>query len=525
MAQDFGQKDIVIIGSGPSAVSCAMGLSERGIVPTLLDIGDELDPKRREQLARLASKDRDALLSEDLKNLGDEVVFTGGFMEKQAWGSSFPYGAEEREPLQFDGAFQKISNAVGGFSNLWGAAVLPYRDQDLESWPIRQKDLSPYYEKVLNFLPYSAVSDDLDKSFPLYKSDRFDLNISPTAEEIYRGYLRHKNAFAGRGLTIGRSRLAVKNEEGLNQDCVYCGRCLKGCPKQLIYNSKDTLKDMIAKQRIKYVVGKRLLSFVEADGLVQLYLKDERTGEESQFPSSKLILAAGSLGSGKIIMNSTGSEEITLKDSQYFAVPLLFDKEILRDSEAYHTLSQLFLELDELPFLKRGVHLQLYTYNDFYKKTLDQKLGPLSGMFSWVSRSFAKRMGVLQGYFHSDDSATFKLVKDPHGGFRVEADKARQVEEQVHRTRKFLAPLLKELKIRVLPVGTTITLPGKGYHSGGSYPMSAVPKDATTAINGKLYGFDNVFVADSSVFPSIPPTTITLTVMANAYRIGFEAGQ
>jgi choline dehydrogenase-like flavoprotein len=31
-----------------------------------------------------------------------------------------------------------------------------------------------------------------------------------------------------------------------------------------------------------------------------------------------------------------------------------------------------------------------------------------------------------------------------------------------------------------------------------------------------------VHVIDSSVFPTIPATTITLSVMANAYRIGAE---
>ncbi len=36
---------------------------------------------------------------------------------------------------------------------------------------------------------------------------------------------------------------------------------------------------------------------------------------------------------------------------------------------------------------------------------------------------------------------------------------------------------------------------------------------------GRPYGFDRVHLIDSSCLPSIPATTITLPVMANAWRI------
>ena len=37
---------------------------------------------------------------------------------------------------------------------------------------------------------------------------------------------------------------------------------------------------------------------------------------------------------------------------------------------------------------------------------------------------------------------------------------------------------------------------------------------------GRPSGFSNVHLVDASVFPSLPATTITLSVMANAHRIG-----
>ncbi len=42
---------------------------------------------------------------------------------------------------------------------------------------------------------------------------------------------------------------------------------------------------------------------------------------------------------------------------------------------------------------------------------------------------------------------------------------------------------------------------------------------------GRPAGLHRVHLVDSSVFPTVPPTTITYTVMANAQRIAAESDQ
>ena len=64
-----------------------------------------------------------------------------------------------------------------------------------------------------------------------------------------------------------------------------------------------------------------------------------------------------------------------------------------------------------------------------------------------------------------------------------------------------------------------IAPPGRGFHSGGSFPMRAEPGEFECDRLGRPHGFMRVHVVDSTVFPSIPATTITLSVMANAHRI------
>jgi choline dehydrogenase-like flavoprotein len=72
---------------------------------------------------------------------------------------------------------------------------------------------------------------------------------------------------------------------------------------------------------------------------------------------------------------------------------------------------------------------------------------------------------------------------------------------------------------RMLRVG----LPGRGFHTGGTFPMRAHPGPFEVDVLGRPHGFARVHVVDASVFPSLPATTITLSVMANAHRIGTAA--
>ena len=61
---------------------------------------------------------------------------------------------------------------------------------------------------------------------------------------------------------------------------------------------------------------------------------------------------------------------------------------------------------------------------------------------------------------------------------------------------------------------------GSSFHTGGTLKMASNPKEKQTSINGKLWCSNRVHVVDSSILPTIPSTTITYSLMANAYRIG-----
>ena len=73
------------------------------------------------------------------------------------------------------------SLAVGGFSPVWGATMLPYLPADTADWPFPIADLAPHYRAVLSFMEASLVEDDLAAAFPLHSERRDPLRPSRQA--------------------------------------------------------------------------------------------------------------------------------------------------------------------------------------------------------------------------------------------------------------------------------------------------------------------------------------------------------
>ena len=84
---------------------------------------------------------------------------------------------------------------------------------------------------------------------------------------------------------------------------------------------------------------------------------------------------------------------------------------------------------------------------------------------------------------------------------------------------------VRHLGAMPLPVMLKISEPGRGFHSGGSFPMRTEPRGFQTDLLGRLPGWKRIHAVDATVFPSIPATTITFSAMANAHRIGWEAAR
>lgn len=515
-----------VVGSGPAGISCAQALIAAGKEVTILDSGLQLDAGRSQAIRSLAAIDAADWTPSATAFLREGISSgSSGIPIKLAYGSDFPYRqVAGATPTQCEGCETKPSYACGGLSTVWGAAVMPNRQEDIEDWPISIRDLAPGYRAVLEWMPLSARDDDLAKLFPLYTGKCASLPASRQAAGMLAGFERNRARLNANGVYCGSSRLAVNADGRHGQSaCVLCGLCMYGCPHGLIYSSDQTLAALVAAGQVIYKPGVTVQSVEETSTSVQIRAID-LAGNPQEFCGERVFLGAGVLNTTTILLRSMGMYDtpVQIRDSQYFLLPLLRFRgtaDVMR--EPLHTLAQLFVEVFDSSISPYSIHLQAYTYNDLFRAPVLAALGPFRKIFPL--EAFLGRLLLFQGYLHSSHSASIMatLGRNQDGDtLTLRAEPNHEVNKRVRK----LALKLTRLAARtgVLPIIPMIQMgmPGRGFHSGGSFPMSAQPQTGEADILGRPHGMRRVHAIDSTVLPSIPATAITYTVMANAYRIG-----
>ena len=112
-------------------------------------------------------------------------------------------------------------------------------------------------------------------------------------------------------------------------------------------------------------------------------------------------------------------------------------------------------------------------------------------------------------------------MRRTHGRARLEFQRTENAEAiaTTTRVRRRLALVTRGAGLVPLTPLLRVGELGSSFHCGGSFPMRENPNGLETDILGRPAGLRRVHLVDASVFPSIPATTITFSVMANAHRI------
>jgi len=510
---------IYIIGSGPAGISTAVALVRAGLPVSLLDGGVNLEPEIAAQVSRLQDTQKSDWDQQVLQSFRSKIVSDQkGLQRKLIYGSDFPY-AEAARYVPCEGnhiGHLEPSLAVGGFSNVWGSAILPFSEKDIESWPISLADLEPHYRAVLEFMPLTAERDELERYFPLYSERSHTLKRSAQAEKLFASASRSREHLLNAKLISGAPRLAVESA-----NCVYCGLCLFGCPKCIIYSTRSTLARLLGEKNFHYLPNAIVTKLEEGVTGVRISAIERTTKSRLSLEGESVFLAAGALPSANILFSSFPERfrERELLVSEYFLLPLLQRAKTPGvEKEELHTLAQMFLECFDPNVSSHSVHMQLYTYSELYSHALEKMfrlLGPAKGI---LKNALLSRLLAIQGYLHSDESSRISLRKK---GELLTLDG--RVNPRARETiRKVTAKLFRNRReLGFTPVSPMLQIgaPGEGRHVGGSFPMKLNPAIGESEISGRLYGCRNIFLADASVFPTIPASTITFTAMANAHRI------
>ena len=508
---------LVVIGSGPAGTACAHALLSRGEKVLMLDVGNDLEPQRAALVRKLQAV-RPTLWDQRIVNKIKEPTIPqlkGLPRVKCLFGSSYPYDPQGMLKIEQQQVESQVSFGKGGLSAVWGAAVLPYTADDIADWPIGVEELAPYYTKVLSFMPLSGVQDDLADRFPLYTKVPYDLHPSRQAKHLLEHLQQHKAALREEGIVFGRSRVALQGDK-----CVYCGMCAYGCPYDVIYNSAQTIALLEHNKNFHYKKGIFVERVQEEEDGVRIVARTKE-GQHIAVHASRVFLACGVINTAKIMMQSFPEKykEVTVQDTQSFLLPLLQYKGVRAVAkECLHTTPQIFLELQDPAISEHSIHMQIYTYNDLYKRALESTMGRLYALVHKPIHAVLGRISVMIGLLHSRDSPAVNMTLQD-GKILLQRQDHQQTKGIIRSTMKKFSRNKRKLGFRPLPSLAQIGITGRSYHYGSSFPMSKQPKESETDLLGRPHGTRFIHIVDPSTFPSVPATTIIFTIMANAYRI------
>jgi len=510
--------NVVVIGSGLSAIGAIKALIKKGIKPVVLDTGKILDTDKQAFVNNLSVKKPIQWNNKEREFIAENYTVESGsssIPKKLLFGSDYFYGKSiDIAKVINNGSIPPFSYAKGGLSVGWGAAILPPSNYDISDWPFETDEFHKYCKIVLEELPYSSANDGLNLSFPQLDDKNTKLTLSSRAS-ILLDKLTSKIKLKKDNTLYGQSRLLVNTEN--DNGCQYCGECMSGCVYKAIYKSDDDIVKLIDEGKIEYIPDNLVDKLVEKDDKITVeYFDKEKKRKEKIF--DKVFLAAGAVNSSRIILNSLDKYDTILeaKTRGGFLIPVISIIKLPLDWPNVNTQPSLFLEVRGNG-LRHWVHTQISSDNELLLKMLGIKKNA-NGVISNIKRFIANHTYLLLVNYHSDHSGTYELILKKERNILLTKHKKAYPQFKV-----LLASWWKLFKILCkigsIPVYPFAKLNSGSYHVAGTMPMKKNPKELETNILGVVKGMENVHIVDTATFPSLPGTTIGLMTKANAYRI------
>ena len=523
----------IILGAGQAAAGAALALTRHtGIEVTILDIGLTLETARQQTVDLIAAKAPEDWDSGIVQLISGQPVHSNvrGLPEKRVFDSDFPFrNCGQLEHITMNSGLNQsiVSGAYGGFSNVWGAQVMPFNSATLSTWPFTAQDIQPHYRAVLKSIPYAAEEDDLATLSPLIGEAEPLPPLSDRTKRTLATYRRHRRQIGRLGILVGRARLAFTASK-----CVLCGLCMTGCPYSLMYSAAHTFNQLRAKHLVKYQSGFMAVAVGEEEDRAWVQAKDLSTGRVHRFEADRIFIACGAFGTTRLVLGSLRifSQEVAFKESAQFSLPF-WSRIPTPDpwQTPQFTLNQFNLVI---PFDDVGLEvsqLHFYTYDPAFFNAFPAALR--SPMAQPLARSLLRHLSVALGYLPSWHSPGLRLTARPplRNGDLPQMTVSRDPSSWRHDSMlpRVLTRLVRAAPyLDLWPVLPKLMLAagGKSYHWGSSFPHARSRAGTFSSdLLGRTGPWQRVHMVDASVFPNVPATTFGLTVMANAHRIATEA--
>ena len=317
-AREKNTYDAIVVGSGISGGWAAKELCEKGLKVLLLERGKDIKhiEDYRHAMQSPWELDHHGRLTNALREKFPVQTAEGNYPITEA-NQEF-WLPEDVSPYLSEKPFDWYRGAgVGGKSLLWGRQVYRWSDFDFEAnardgvgtdWPIRYKDLEPWYAYVEKFIGVSGSYENISHIPDSVFQPAMDLNC---VEQDFKAKIHSKYGYE-RLVTIGRVAhitKATEEQTALGRaSCQHRNMCTSGCPFGAYFSTQSatlpaamktgnlTLKSDAVVSRVIYDEKKQKATGVE--------VIDANTKESVEYYAKVIFLTASTIGSTHIMLNS-----------------------------------------------------------------------------------------------------------------------------------------------------------------------------------------------------------------------------
>ena len=303
--------DAIVVGSGISGGWAAKELCEKGLKTILLERGRDVKHVQDYPTANLDPwelPNRNMLTQEDIETYPiQKTVYHFGQDDKHF------FVKDTEHPYQQSKPFQWIrGNQVGGKSLLWSRHTFRFSDLDFEAnlkegvgidWPIRYKDIAPWYDYVERFIGVSGKNEGL----PQLPDGQF---IPPFEMNCLEKHLKERieKKFAGRNLIQSRMAVLTQPHNGRGK-CMSRNLCHRGCPYGAYFSSNSSTLPAAYKTGNltlrPFSIVHSIIWDKEKHKATGVRVIDGETMETFEYFAPVIFLNASALSTTKIMLQST----------------------------------------------------------------------------------------------------------------------------------------------------------------------------------------------------------------------------
>jgi choline dehydrogenase-like flavoprotein len=506
------QYDVIIIGSGAGGGTLARHLAPSGKSVLILERGDWL--KREQQ-------------NWDV----EEVFIKNRYVPKETW-----YDKTEK-PFQ-----PGLHYFVGGATKMFGAALYRLRKEDFgelkhydgisPAWPIGYEEMEPYYTKAEQmYQVHGARGEDPTEppSSPPYPFPA--VSHEPRIQQLHDDLAR-----AGYHPFHAPCGIMLNEQNAPFSACIRCKDC-DGFP--CLVHAKSDAEVLAVRPALQYpnvtllTRAKAVKLNTNPTGKAVTQVVVERDSERETYEGGIVVVSAGAANSAKLLLLSAndkhpnglanGSDQVGRNYMYHNSAAVLAISKEPNPTVFQKTLglNDFYFGMKDFEYPMGNIQMVGKSQGPMYRgeKPIEAGLAPM-----FLLDEVAKH--AVDFWLSTEDlpMPDNRVTLEQDGSIKLSYTPNNQVPKQ--RLYDKLKSMLNRLGMhpdhlvpRNLYMKNEISVGGVA-HQAGTARFGRDPKTSVLDVDCKAHELDNLYVVDTSFFPSIGAVNPALTAMANALRVG-----